>query len=282
MKMKIMKQKINNWIPFPREYADQVTQGILNKNELLLLCWIRLHSNPYGIWRSANHKAIKEDLFPKCAINYVNKLFLSLKKKRFVHYKERSGRRGSFEVHIDDLWLPSGEIKRLDKYFEKSQVRGGSSELPENNTNLSQSLATQSQRLQIQKDGKKTITNKISISPKVRGNNNDIDTNKYKENIDVDSLKSKEGRVQVVEFKPNSDEEAWCKRIALEIGEEHMNFILSAKNKHGIGLIKTAYGIYKEVESTKHIDNPRAYLNRIIKNLADKRNKPPKSVDLRG
>lgn len=276
-----MEKKINNWTPFLRDYVGLVRKGIINKNEFTLFSWIRGNADPYGIWKSVNLGAIKEDLFPKGSINYINKLFLNLKQKRLIYYDSRSGRRGSFEVHIGDLWLPSGKIKSLDKYFDKKQVRGSDIESSYDNTRPSQILDTQGQRSRGSTNDEKPRANELLIDPKVRGSNNDTDTNNYKENIDVDSLKSSNGRIRVVEFKPNSDEEAWCKRIALELEEKYINFILSAKNKYGIDLVKNAYRVYKDVDSTECIKNPPAYLNKIIKNLADRKNKPLKVVDLR-
>ena len=46
-----------------------------------------------------------------------------------------------------------------------------------------------------------------------------------------------------------------------------MKFLLSVFNKHGLSLIEQAYERYNDLKSKETIDNPAAYLNKLIQEL---------------
>ncbi len=116
-------EKLENWIIIPRKVAYDKRAGIISKNELFILMWLRLNGNPYGI-TTTSLRDINEDLFEnKFTISYINKIILSLRSKRYLYYEDRTGRRGSFDVHFGDWILPDKNIRSLDKYFNNEVVR---------------------------------------------------------------------------------------------------------------------------------------------------------------
>lgn len=120
--MKNMKGGLKNYVIFPRQIGSDFRNGLISKPELLIYYWLRQNGDPYGIVRMGLPEL--QEFYPaKVSENWVNKVLLSLKAKRYIYYERRAGRRGSFEVHMGDFILPSGQIRTLDKFFNPVSVR---------------------------------------------------------------------------------------------------------------------------------------------------------------
>lgn len=90
--------------------------------------------------------------------------------------------------------------------------------------------------------------------------NNDRTTNEQRMNtteerkkeriINIDKKKNKEKSYTPVDkFEPTTREGVIAKEIAQELGEEYINFILSAIKKKGIDAVQRAYGYVREHQS---------------------------------
>lgn len=72
---------------------------------------------------------------------------------------------------------------------------------------------------------------------------------------------------KTINFIPRSYEQAQIKKIAEDIGERDLTFLLSVLRDFGFPLIEDAYNCLKEQQKKIKILNKPAYLNRIIQNL---------------
>lgn len=67
--------------------------------------------------------------------------------------------------------------------------------------------------------------------------------------------------IAVNTFTPLTYEEELCFEIAKALGEENMNFVLSAYKKCGINAVKRAFDI---TEEANNVQDKRRYFNKII------------------
>ena len=109
---------MENYVIFPRYLINDLRSGKMNATEYIVLCYIRNQADP---WASSyiSLKNVNDDLFNgRNTINYCNQIVLALKKKRYIHFLDRRGKKGSFEVKLDYFLLPSRKIYRIDKNLQ--------------------------------------------------------------------------------------------------------------------------------------------------------------------
>lgn len=263
--------KLDSFVTLPRKLSSDFKGGALTRNELILLLWLRLNANPYGI-SSVNISSIQQDMFPDVSENYVQKLMLSLRSKRCVYFKSHKGRRGSFEVHLGDWPTPKG-FKTLDNFFRSGispSERIGDEPL---NPEASQRLEAQSQRLNKLKEQMGTEFKEAYSEYLVTGSYTDTDKDTNTDTIDSKTT----NEIKVETFKPGNREEARCFEIARALREPDMNYILAVLHRSGLNVVERAFGIYKEQYTNGGvITNPGAYFNSIVKQIEDE-NKPRKA-----
>ena len=174
-------EKSEDWVPFQRKIARDYRNRIITRDELSVFFWLRINANSFGISTTSLSDLSDDALRKQGKENYINKLLLSLKKKRYLYYPKRSGCRGSFEVHFADFFLPNGAISSLDKFFTTDLVR--SDDVPDiiNKSEPEQSLNPSSHNLDDIKSDINSIVDTFSINKPVRTYNNDND--KEKDNI---------------------------------------------------------------------------------------------------
>lgn len=276
-----MKQNQNNqadsWINFPRHILSLLRNGHLTRREYQMYMYLRHNCNPYGVG-VANLSDINATLFgSNVEDNWVYKVMWSLKKKRLIWYSNRQGVRGSHEVHFGDFLIPNGNIKTLDKYFNPESVRSGNNISVQTESDITPEAENLSQKLEVQKSALKSHFSLCSKYSQVRSRNTDNDNKKKNDITDMSALKTfnkEESRNLITRrFTPQNNEEEVIWTIAQEIGEEDMKFLFSIHRKHGVALIECAYGQFKETRSKETIDNPPAYLNKIIQRLISEKEK---------
>lgn len=77
--------------------------------------------------------------------------------------------------------------------------------------------------------------------------------------------RSSRSRVPVSDFQPGTREERVLYEIAKVLGEPHIDFLKSIKDRFGFDLIWEAWGEYQEaVKRGVTIRNPRAFFNHLI------------------
>lgn len=261
--MQNQKQKLS-FNTIPHFIASDFRNKKMGVNELFLFLWLRTIANPYGIV-TTSLDALRDDLFPKLKINTVNVVLLLLREKQYVYFKKRQGKRGSFEIHLGDWLLPNkGGYKTLDKFFGNVISSGGME------SEATQNLGSMSQKFDY---GKSELSKRFSFNreeSQITPDYNDNETETDKDNDD-NTLANK-GRTKTAEFNPRNSGEARCKEIAIAVGDECINPLLSVYRKHGLNVIETAYGIFREdMMDGKEIRTSKpAYLFGIIKKkLAD-------------
>lgn len=255
---------LKNFVPFSREIASDFRSGLIKRDELIIYFWLRLNANPYGISTTSFSDIANDVLKSKKQINYSNKLLISLKKKRYLYYAERTGRRGSFEVHFGDFILPTKKITSLDKFFDTDEVRGETNTTIKEQSEPEQNLDVVSQNLEELNTYKKSLYNSFSIDRTIRTSNNDNDN---KNNI---SIPFKEG-TKLSEFIPKNSDEQYCLDIATRLKEPNINFILSIYKKYGIEHLTNNWRTFQNEILKGKINNPRAYFNSLVSNTNNSR-----------
>ena len=254
--------ELESFVPFPRRIASNVKSGVISGNEFLLYSWLRANLKPYGV-TTISLSSLKDDIFKAVSENYINKLLHSLRSKRYIYYQDRQGRRGSFEVHMGELKLPSGQIRTLDKFFTQQEVRSDEASQPEVKAQVTPNNNTPSQKLGLVKSH---LTQRFSTNrqTQVRSSNNDNEKENYN-NLSIEKTAFKGEAVN--DYKPDSTETVRCYEIAKALGEKDMNFMLSVLREHGLGTIERAWGLYQEKAQSNKIDNPAAYFNGIVQQI---------------
>lgn len=276
-----MKQNQNNqadsWINFPRSILSLLRNGSITGREYQVYMYLRHNCSPYGI-STVNMSDVNTVIFgDDVENNWVYKVMRSLKEKKLIWYSNRQGVRGSYEVHFGDFLIPSGNIKTLDKYFNPESVRSGNNTSVQTESDITPEAKNLSQRLEVQKSALKSYFSLRSKYNQVRSRNTDNDNKNENDITDRSALKpfnKEESRNLLTRhFTPQNNEEEVVWTIAQEIGEEDMKFLLSIYHKHGVALIERGYGQLKETRSKETIENPPAYLNKIIQRLISEKEK---------
>lgn len=261
-----MQKRLENWVPFPRKIANDYRNGIITRDEYFIYSWLRLNADAFGVSTTSLDNLSNDVLRKKNKKNYVNKLLLSLKEKRFIYYSRRTGRRGTFDVHLGDFILPNKVISNLDKFFKKDLVRGDDTLDISDKSEPEQNLSARSQNLNDIKSEINSLADTFSINKQIRTYNND--NNKEKDNISS-SLKE---RTNLSDFVPKNSDEECCLNIATKLDEQDINFLLSVLKKYGRETIEKAWRIFQEEEQKTTIKNRGAYFNTLVKRIYNQGN----------
>jgi len=282
-KGKKAKTTTEPFIPFPRSLADDFRNRLITYRELELYVWTRLHTNMYGIAIVSVH-AILEDLPHFKSTDRITKIFRSLRRKKYIHYKERQGHRGSFNVRFGNWLNNDDKEKPFDELFGDKEVRSELFSERESSSEASPLSEGQSPK----SDNQEVISNiddlqgEGELSVRSGKNEKEIENQEEKRNVDVDVSSNKKttfkGKILTSEFEPLNDAEARCKEIALDVGDRYMNFILS-KLRHRYGgpeAIEEAYDYFLEVErvgedKSDPIENRAAMFNHCLQTTIEGR-----------
>ena len=259
-------QKLDSFVIIPRKIKNDYYEGKISRPERNLLTWLRVIGNPYGI-AEVSLEGLANDTYNNSADkNYINKTLLSLKRKRYIWYQDRAGRRGSFEVHLDDWPMKNGEIKILDCYFEQAVGRGESkdkttamAEAKPENVSCNQNLGRE-----------KSIANKQNCdklsSQSTRGCDNDTEIDKDNE---TKSPCLDESDLSLAKFRVDSYEKKICKEIALATGDRDVAFCYGTYKKHGLDVLIDAFEEFKNSDG-RMIDDPPSFFNYLVQERLDK------------
>lgn len=268
------------FITIPKQYASDYRERRISKSERQMIEWLRQLANPYGI-AVVDLPSLAIDCLPNgSSTNYANKLLLSLKRKRYIYYQERNGRRGSFEVHVDLVLLPNKEkrnpppIKTLSRFFEEdADVRGGAldANLPVSEEHTEDE--TLSQRSLEIRMGVGTLISKTSPDSHFRGSYTDTEKEKETEtNRSLASFNKENSRrnLSVEKFRPQSEEEGECLAIAMELDETDMSFLIGTKNKYGMPVINKVLDHCRSTNALERAENKAALFNSILQQFVTK------------
>lgn len=170
------RTKLDSFVVFPRHILSDLRGGVITYAEFSVLCYLRLSCDPYGV-SNTSLENINNDVFQgRNTKNYINKIMLSLKSKKFLYYKSRRGHRGSFEIHFGEIPLPNGQIRTLDKFFNINSVRSSArSETSFNSEEMAEPSMSRKELSQKLKEVRSSLsfTNYGKSQNSVRSNNND-------------------------------------------------------------------------------------------------------------
>lgn len=264
---------LKNYVVVPRVVAADYRNGRINRAELQTYLWMRINGNPYGI-AYMSLETVAEDVFGSSKKkNYVNKIMLSLKSKRYIFYEQRSGRRGSFEVHFGE-WIVPGKneagkpiIKSLDHLFADAAVRRPRLVLNNPHSEEYAEDALQFQSFESQTEQEDTNDSSQESDDDFRSPDNDKDNE-----TDTETKRtSAYGRhsFSLNEFVPKSYEEELCLAFARELGEEDMGFILGSLKKHGIRTIEVALLKTRKAMNEDYVEDPCRLFNYLVRQVAE-------------
>jgi hypothetical protein len=264
---------LKNYVVVPRSVAADYRNGRINRAELQTYLWMRINGNPYGI-AHMSLETVAEDVFGSSKKkNYVNKIMLSLKSKRYIFYEQRSGRRGSFEVHFGEWIIPSKDeagkpiIKNLDYLFSDAAVRRPRLVLNNPHSEDYAEDALQFQSLESQNEQADVDDSTENDDEAFRSPDNDTDI----ENDTETKRTSAYGRrsISLDQFVPKSYEEELCLAFAKELGERDMGFILGSLKKHGIRIIEVAFLKTQKAMKDEFVEDPCKLFNYLVRQVAE-------------
>ena len=265
--MKIKTNNEDSWVSFPRKMRLDRLQGSLSPSEYDLNTWMRHGADPYGAIVVSLEGLVADFAHRSWGKNHINKLLLSLREKRYLHYESRSGRRGSFQVHFPDFRMPNGGISKLEKLEKVGFARGGVATHDAPHAEEAPEHPFSNQSFVSQKESISKLVETFSMN-KGRGSKNDTETkNETEKNRCFERKIPKD--ILVTEFHPSSAEEQFCWELAHELGEEKMDFLLGTYYKHGLGIIQEADSEYRKISEKKKraIENKASYFNGIVEQI---------------
>lgn len=118
-----MTTPTNSFVILHRKIAADRRNKKISRNEYLVYVWLRNNANPYGI-SVTSLSDLNNDIFDgHTTTNSLNKIMLSLKKKRYLYYERRVGSRGSFDVKFPDFLLPTKKMTTYESISGKRVSR---------------------------------------------------------------------------------------------------------------------------------------------------------------
>ncbi len=257
------KLKISSYTINPRSIKNDYLEGKITKPERNLLYWLRACGDAYGT-ATVNMDGLSQDTFNDSVTkNYINKLLLSLKSKRYIWYSDRSGRRGSFPIRLDDWPKKDGGIQTLDRFFEEDVVRGQnqleSYVIPE----VGKEFDDFSQTFDVEKTVITVSESREKIRELIRGLDNDKEKDKNNDKKSLGSLSFKKRDFSVTGFIPESTEEERCLNLATKLGDKGVGFYYGTYKQYGMGPLEKAWEEFKKSDGYNK-DNPPAFFNSLV------------------
>lgn len=261
------QERLSSFVPFPRQILHDFLDNKLTLNEFFVYVYIRLSADPYGIATISLEDVLSDVLRGRVSHNYCNKILLALRRKRWVYYRGRAGRRGSFRVHLGDWILPDKNIKQLDSFFGGDLVRGEHLQSPIIPSEENHGIYATNKTFLGKNDGNFASDFGAPENNPVRGayTNTNNDINKYDRRTKTFNNRQ---LLLVKDFEPQNHDQWRCHEIAKELGFEGMGQILHYLGDYGLDLIEDTYTSYREALQSTNIDNEAAYFIGVLKNKA--------------
>lgn len=258
----IMFRVMNDFVIHPRQLNRDLLEGKISREEFQVDVWLRGCANPYAV-AVVTISGINHDVFGgKYSDNHINKILLSLRSKKYLYYKPRQGRRGSFEIKMVDFLLPTKKITTYEGLARASSDRSEDGAKNIVQEELMPEVVSFKQKSDKVKSIKKQIASSISVDDLFRSDNNDTDNNNYKNNN-----RSKTKPIVTELFYPTTDEETFCKDTAYQLGEQDMTYILSIKDRYGISVLKDAYEKTYKYHLKNKVENLPGLFNSIVERV---------------
>lgn len=141
-----------------RFLMDDFLEHELSLDEMIVLIWLQWKANPVNGVIHVNYAGLAVDFQGRYSKNHINKIVLSLKRKRYIWFKGQSGRKGSFIIEIDYYPLSNGSFKDISNRFGQS---GGRTRATLRGSSQSEDLAEIDSSRQRSKLDKHTLASSI-------------------------------------------------------------------------------------------------------------------------
>ena len=254
-------EKMKDFVPLPRKIKNDYLEGKLTKVKFDVLIWIWVNTNPYNGFYQLSYAGLIQDFRGEISYANARKIISSLRREQYIHFSSHKGRGGSFAVFPVGFMLTSGRMQTLN-YLEGRRTittQAPSQEQESNQTGHNSDCLNHNLMALKQSIIKDFSGNKITTSYNDNNKNNkDIDSKKLKNYSD--------SPIPVHDFFPKTYEQEQCIRIAKELGEQDMRYLLSCLNKYGYAHLERAWGVFRDLPAYK-IDNKPKYFNRLVSNL---------------
>lgn len=267
----------DNFLRLGRYITYDYLNGKISFEEMVTLIWLQLSANPNRGKCKVSYDELAKDLHGLVKNrnkhnrkNFINKIMLALKQKKYVSYTSQQGRRSSFEVLLGNYPLSDGGFTNIENVFLNLESRSGISNT--NNIEAENVVEADREKQKLETsidDVAEQYFNRTQIT-KSRSLNNE---NKNNNLIPSDTIKGNDTDVslEVLDYLPKNSDEEKCKKIALSLKEKDMKFILFCLKKFGINLIEKTYEeTGRDFEGGISIKNKGAYFNAKIYKLAKK------------
>lgn len=258
----------------PRSIAKDFRAGKLKRIEFLIYVWLRIKADKWGV-SITSLSGIKEVFFrKKTHPSYVNRILLSLKRKEYIYFDKRQGHKGEFDVYIGDWLISKGRIRTLDEVRTHLQSK---KEMPTNTqkkSEVSQNFEAPGQKLMEQKQQLIQGVSMNQQKPEVRSSYTNTDTEKEIETNESLAKKPFKGIVTRT-FVPSNDHEEACWKIALELGDPYMDYILKILKNNGLETIRDAKAMYESIRAENErggkpsVKKPAALFNWCVQRIVD-------------
>lgn len=267
----------DDFLRLGRYIAYDYLNGKILFEEMVTLIWLQLRANPNRGKCKVSYDELAKDLHGLVKNrkkdnrkNFINKIMLALKRKKYIHYTSQQGRRSSFEVLLGNYPLSCGNFTNIENVFPYSEDRSEANNTSNIKAENMAEVGEEKQKLETSIDDVAERYFNNAQTTKSRSLNNE---NKNNNLIPSDTIKSNDSDVslEVLDYFPRNSDEKKCKEIALSLKEKDMRFILSCLKKFGINLIEKAYEeTVRDFENGISIKNKAAYFNAKIYKLAKK------------
>jgi len=171
------KTKIKDFIALPRKIRDDYFEGKLTKNELDVLIWIWLNTNPVNGYFAVDYRALTRDFQQRISYDNIRKIISSLRKKQYIYFLNHKGRKGSFPIYPLDFLLSSGQIQTFDYLKRKHSFHNSSTTQEQLPPKLKNNLEDPYHNLQKRKKRLTKLFSMDSQISKITTAYNNTDTN---------------------------------------------------------------------------------------------------------
>lgn len=120
----IAVDSVISFTTIPRHITTDFIEKKLQRNEWILLVWLRSLGDTYG-FVNGNTTALRDDMFPSVKVNTVEKLLSSLRSKGYIRYENHQGQRGSFRIELDEWMMKKAGFRSFlsNKTIEQGDAR---------------------------------------------------------------------------------------------------------------------------------------------------------------
>lgn len=235
---------------------------------------MRLHTDINGI-ADVSVAGLLADLPHFKTEDNLSKFVRSLRRKKYIYYAPRQGRRGSFLVHFGDWALKGGILKQFERLFEQEELRSSDGTSSDVQSEATPNSSSQTPKSNETKPVSFTTDAVNQMRQKLRSQYTNTETRSETKPFDSSTATNKEGKpwrnVPTSSFRGDTDAERRCKQIALILEEPSMNFILSIlKQTNGdIEPIEEAFTLFSDTREQMRakgdkVDSPGALFNSFV------------------